>query len=131
MSGNAEPWIPPGQGSLVGKKFSLLTFAMTFFFLGALTLWEADRSHFSEGVLLGLVLVGVGLAFLLIREIFLAKGLPEPIVTGEEIEDVHALIKRYATHTKSVAVQLAAVTDDDDIRAKLNAIADMMAELET
>jgi len=130
MSGDVEPWLPPGQGSLVGKKFSLITFAFTFLMMGAMTLWEADRSGFTEGVLLGLTLIGVGIVLLAIREIYLARNIPLPIVTGEEIEDAHALIKRYSSHTKSIAVQLASVTNDDDVKTTLLAIADLAAELE-
>ena len=129
MSG-AESWIPPGQSSLIGKKFSLLTFAFTFLMMGALTLWEADRSQFSGGVQVGIALIVLGLVLLAIREIFLAKSIPPPIVTGEEIEDTHALIKRYAGHTKKIASELAKVTDDEDVRTILNTIADLSADLE-
>lgn len=130
MSGSVEPWLPPGQGSLVGKKFGLITFAFTFLMMGAMTLWEADRSGFTEGVLVGLTLIGIGIALLAFREIYLASNIPLPVVTGEEIEDTHALIKRYSSHTKSIVIKLAAVTDDEDIRKKLQAIADIAAELE-
>lgn len=130
MSGT-EPWIPPGQGSLVGKKFGLITFAFTFLMMGGLTLWEADRSHFSGGVQVGLVLIAISFVLLLVREAYLARNIPLPVVTGEEIEDIHALIKRYASHTKSVAIRLASATDDGDVRRKLNAVADIMAEIES
>lgn len=129
MSGT-EPWIPPGQGSLVGKKFGLISFAFTFLMMGGLTLWEADRSHFSGGVQVGIMLVAFGFTLMLFREAYLARNIPLPVVTGEEIEDTHALIKRYAGHTKSVATRLASVTDDEDVKAKLNAVADIMAEIE-
>lgn len=129
MSGT-EPWIPPGQGSLVGKKFGLITFAFTFLMMGAMTLWEADRSRFSEGVIVGLTLLTVGFLLLALREFYLARKIPLPVVTGEEIEDTHALIKRYSGHTKSIAIRLASSTDDEEVKAKLNAVADIMAELE-
>lgn len=130
MSGNTEPWIPPGQGSLVGKKFGLISFAFTFLMMGGLTLWEADRSHFSGGVQVGITLVAIGFALLLLRETYLARNIPLPVVTGEEIEDTHALIKRYSSHTKSIAIKLAGTTDDADVKVALLAIADIAAELE-
>lgn len=130
MSGEVEPWIPPGQSSLIGKKFGLITFAFTFLMMGAMTLWEADRSGFTEGVMLGLVLIGIGIAMLALREIYLAKSIPLPVVTGEEIEDTHALIKRYAGYTKSIVLRLANATDDETVKKALLAIGDIAAELE-
>ncbi len=130
MSGEVEPWLPPGQGSLVGKKFGLISFGFTFMMLGLLTLWESDRSGFNEGVMLGLTFVGVGVALLGLREIYLARNIPLPVVTGEEIEDAHTLIKRYSSHTKSIAIKLASVTDDGEVKDSLLAIADIAAELE-